>query len=790
MKALDTLIPANLAETVGVTLMHAIWQLAAIAALLMLVLYFVRRTAFRTRYAMGVGALALMLALPIATFLYMYTPATTQAAGTAETALLLPGISQIPDLVSSNSGTIFTGISTFFSANAQMLVLIWLIGAAIFAIRFAGGFFHVQRLRNRNTAPVPTQVQATLARLQDQLGIRRAVTLLQSSSVDTPMVIGALKPVILLPMGLLSGLTTEQVECVLAHELAHIRRWDYLVNILQSIVEIVLFFHPATWWVSKMVREERENCCDEVVLALKHNKLVYARALLNLEAIRVQPPQLAMATTGGSLFKRIKRITGAETREKRTYSRGILLGLATLITLVLISTAGGEEMKASAPLFNMGAPELTFAESQYGDEADDQKDTDTNDTVSATTTESNTTTTEKKSDCSKKCTSNTSCYGRFFQRAAAQTCGMKTVASLADDIGTEVGRWCSEDLFPAVMHLASMVQDSPITKIMLNDDGKDVIVELDDNGDIEKVTIDGQVADESTHDKYRDMTAQSFRKYLHGGNHHRHGAPHAPHVGALPPMPALPNMNIQMPNVPMPAMPDMSGDFDEEEFEAQMEKFGAEMERWGEEFGKQMESVDWDKYAAEMEVWAEDFAKQFDEEEWEAFGAKMEAMGKRWEDVGERMADRWEDWGERLASRIERQVEAEMRREEARQDRADHMRERAEELAEREHERADRMRDRAEEMADRERDRADRIRSRYTRGMEMLEDNLAADGLVSKGKGFKIRINDEEMFVNGQRVSSRDHGKYKRMLETMLDTDIDDEWVKINRKKGSTKIQN
>ena len=154
------------------------------------------------------------------------------------------------------------------------------------------------------------------SRLSRRLHISRAVALLESTLVDVPTVVGFVKPVVLLPASALAGLTLQQLEAILAHELAHIRRHDYLVNLLQTLVETVLFYHPAVWWVSRRIRVERENCCDDLAVRLCGDPVAYASALADLEALRSGPlpdHHIAMAATGGSLLQRVRRLLGAPT---------------------------------------------------------------------------------------------------------------------------------------------------------------------------------------------------------------------------------------------------------------------------------------------------------------------------------------------------------------------------------------------------------------------------------------------------------------------------------------------
>jgi beta-lactamase regulating signal transducer with metallopeptidase domain len=194
------------------------------------------------------------------------------------------------------------------------VMLVWLVGIAFLSLRLLSGWLWVQRLRTHGVAPASDHCRQLARRLSRRLHIGRAITLLESTLVDVPTVIGFLKPVVLLPASALGGLTPQQLEAILAHELAHIRRHDYLVNLLQTLVETVLFYHPAVWWVSRRIRIERENCCDDLAVSLCGDRIAYAAALADLEALRSEPApdhHIAMAATGGSLLLRVRRLLGA-----------------------------------------------------------------------------------------------------------------------------------------------------------------------------------------------------------------------------------------------------------------------------------------------------------------------------------------------------------------------------------------------------------------------------------------------------------------------------------------------
>ncbi len=195
---------------------------------------------------------------------------------------------------------------------------------ALLSVYHLGGWRQTRKL-TRNGRPLGEDLEATVRALAGRLGIARAIRLLESSAVPVPAVIGWLRPAILVPASTLAGLTPRQLEAVLAHELAHIRRHDYLVNLLQTVVETLLFYHPAVWWVSSQVRRERESCCDDLAVEVCGDRLGYARALADLEGLRTPSPRLAMAADGGSLLDRIRRLVGAPARpSRRSWVAGLL----------------------------------------------------------------------------------------------------------------------------------------------------------------------------------------------------------------------------------------------------------------------------------------------------------------------------------------------------------------------------------------------------------------------------------------------------------------------------------
>ena len=165
------------------------------------------------------------------------------------------------------------------------LVFGWLAGVLLLSLRLLGGWWSTRVLRVVDVSPVPEWCLAQLARCR-RMGIARPVAIVSSVRVSVPVIVGHVKPVIVLPAAALSGLSVAQVEAILAHELAHVRRHDYLVNLAQTVIETLLFYHPAVWWVSRQVRETREHCCDDLAVTVCRSRREYVHALLDLEELR------------------------------------------------------------------------------------------------------------------------------------------------------------------------------------------------------------------------------------------------------------------------------------------------------------------------------------------------------------------------------------------------------------------------------------------------------------------------------------------------------------------------
>ncbi len=319
-------------QALGWTLLHFVWQGAALAALFASLNWALRQAAPSVRYVLAAATLFAMLALPAGTFGILTRHAGPEAAAPlVRPEAPIPAAPVIPLLApAAASEAMRQSVEGFLPA----LVGLWGVGVLVLSLRTLGGWALVQRLKRSGLTEIPSALEPTLQRLKETLRVKAPVRLCQSALVQVPTALGWLRPMILMPAGALVGLSATQLELVLAHELAHIRRRDYLVNLLQTAVETLLFYHPAVWWVSGRMRIEREHCCDDLAVAACGNAVGYARALADLEGLSSRGPVLAMAASGGSLFERVARLVAPPSH----LSQGSR-GLATLLVAGALSLA-------------------------------------------------------------------------------------------------------------------------------------------------------------------------------------------------------------------------------------------------------------------------------------------------------------------------------------------------------------------------------------------------------------------------------------------------------------------
>jgi len=358
MNSVLRLMDHPLAVALGWTVLHFIWEGALIGLIAFALLRIVRPADPASRYAIGVATLATMLVAAVATYVAVSNgPGSGSAPWFAETRTAIAG-----PLV---TGTIVAEASANPAATRQLIppgdglsrpaatpriaplwlravAAAWMIGVLLLSLRLLGGWLLTRSLSRRAVAAASPAIESAAREIARRLDLRHGVAILESAAVSVPTLVGYLRPIVLLPASALSGLTPLQLQAIIAHELAHVRRHDYLINLLQAMVETLLFYHPAVWWVSAEVRAEREHCCDDLAVAVCGDRLVYVSALAELTTL--ERHTLALAATDGSLLTRVRRILGrpVEPRRELPPSWGIL---ALLVVLV---GAGSYEMSTAA----------------------------------------------------------------------------------------------------------------------------------------------------------------------------------------------------------------------------------------------------------------------------------------------------------------------------------------------------------------------------------------------------------------------------------------------------------
>ena len=331
-------------ERLAAALMHFVWQGALVA-----LVYAVadrrlktRGASSNSRYALACVALAAMMVLPVATFARR-GDASVQTDARAEAAASVGTPSPRTQPVAAAGPAAPISRVLLPRAWRESLLGAWLAGVAALSLRFIAGCAGVARLARRVSEETDSAVSDAFARLRRRLGVSASVRLLRSAAIEVPAAFGILKPVVLLPVSALTGLDARQVEALLAHELAHVKRHDYLINLLQSVAETLLFYHPAVWWVSGRIRIERENACDDVAVGVTGDARIYAGALVGLEELRAGSGRLAVAANGAALRGRIQRLfpassSSAISSTADARSRRAAGGLA-LCALVLIGAS-------------------------------------------------------------------------------------------------------------------------------------------------------------------------------------------------------------------------------------------------------------------------------------------------------------------------------------------------------------------------------------------------------------------------------------------------------------------
>jgi len=341
-----------LLSALGWTLLNAVWQLLIIALLWRLSLYLARKGSANLRYNISLLA---MLAMPVVfTFTFFRQFKVYLQAARIVSLEFEESLFQVSPLADSNFyliGKSYPAIFSHFESIAPKLVWFYLAGILLFSFNSMISYSRLYNLKYRNTIALPAHWQNKVREFRKKIGLNQPIRVYQSSKISVPALVGLFKPVILLPVAMLSSLTPAQVEAILLHEMYHLRRFDHYINVLQNFLEILFFFHPATWLISRRLREEREKCVDEWVVTQTSSPLAYAQALMTLEENRSAALQPVVAATQSKslLLTRIKNIMTMKTRSFNPGQK-----LAAL--LVIITAAFSVAWMNPATTLNYGHP--------------------------------------------------------------------------------------------------------------------------------------------------------------------------------------------------------------------------------------------------------------------------------------------------------------------------------------------------------------------------------------------------------------------------------------------------
>lgn len=326
----DPLLDSPLVQSIGWALIHFVWQGTVVGIATALTLRALAGVRPALRYAVACFSMALMLMVPVVSVLTDRVPDSLDLVPAAAVSV---NVVAVP-----------------FERLLPSAVIAWLAGVLLLSVRLVVACAVVERLK-RATRSVDATIVARVQSLAHRFGVDRPVRVFESALVRVPTVVGYVRPVILLPASVITGLAPAYLDAVLAHELAHVRRHDYLVNALQSLVETLLFYHPAVWWCSRQIRIEREHCCDDMVVEAGSNRLAYATALAQLEELRGLQPMLSLNASGGRLIDRIRRLLAeSPMKERRSTTWAIAAALAVVTALVVTparSVADASELVVS-----------------------------------------------------------------------------------------------------------------------------------------------------------------------------------------------------------------------------------------------------------------------------------------------------------------------------------------------------------------------------------------------------------------------------------------------------------
>jgi len=359
----------DMVRAIGWTLIHSLWQGLILAVVAGILILFTRKAKPALRYNIFTGLFFVLVGSAIGTFFYELQQLKASPAATLQlAAVTAPQTPVAPVAMPEMNAPAEPGFTelfiSYFNEHAPLLVMFWFIIFAGKLLWLFSGLVSIQRIRYYKTTAPDAALTGWLQMLAAKLQLKRRVQLLESAMVKVPTAIGMLKPVILMPIGLMAQLPPDQVEAVLLHELAHIRRRDFLVNLIQHFAETIFFFNPALLWLSARIREEREHCCDDIAIAATQSKKGYIQALVGFQELYLTTgTRYGMAFPGKKqqLLHRVKRILGQHNNTLNIAEKSFLLVCFSLIGMLGMVFSHPGRQEAPVPVIAQVMEKITTA---------------------------------------------------------------------------------------------------------------------------------------------------------------------------------------------------------------------------------------------------------------------------------------------------------------------------------------------------------------------------------------------------------------------------------------------
>lgn len=344
-------ISEGIIHALGMTFLHSIWLGILAAFFVSIAFYLFKEKRADIRYNISRGVMMVFFLAVCSVFIIYYEDTSENTSPTVELADRLSEKDAVSVIATANETDLFGPVQSFLNQHAEALVLFWLIGIILLSIRFAGGFLYVRRLRTIGLRPVPDEWQSKMEAWGTKLGLKKLPSFHMSSLVTSPIAFGYIKPMILFPLGMFTSMPVQHLDAMLMHELIHVKNADYITNLSLSVVEILLFFNPAVWWLSGVIRAEMEHRCDDKAVAMTGNRMSYAYALVAMQENNIFHKTelvLGMAKDRSQLTHRVNRLFGLRKGRSTSYGRPVISLIVLLSSLMLLAFSSVDDKNSNA----------------------------------------------------------------------------------------------------------------------------------------------------------------------------------------------------------------------------------------------------------------------------------------------------------------------------------------------------------------------------------------------------------------------------------------------------------